>query len=372
MGMKANQALNVNKLDMLVSLRYLAAVTKGTKPFWMHPLITVGLVTAFIVAALYWFFGTELGASIRATGANINMARTQGINTDANKMIGLMLANGLVALSGSLFAQYNGNAEINMGRGAIVIGLAAIIIGDVLFGKLFKKKNRKVETSLIEEFAYPKLGPGQLWELMAERIQEMGGEIHMNCSINSFELSDDEKTIKKALASDGTEYAGDVFFSSMPVKDLIEGIENAPDEVRKVAKALGLPDSIAYRQPFPGPGLGVRCIGELTKAKLDILRDVDAIFRKAIVDNGFEGQASQYFAVLTANRSVGVTNDARTYAYTVALRAVKTTDFMTAKFVKLPMDMLEKVSEEITNTIPEVNRVVYDITSKPPATIEWE
>ena len=138
MGMKANQALNVNKLDMLVSLRYLAAVTKGTKPFWMHPLITVGLVTAFIVAALYWFFGTELGASIRATGANANMARAQGINTDRNKVLGLMLSNGLVALSGALLAQYQGFADINMGRGAIVIGLAAIIIGNVVFGKVFK------------------------------------------------------------------------------------------------------------------------------------------------------------------------------------------------------------------------------------------
>ena len=138
MGMKANQALNVNKLDMLVSLRYLAAVTKGTKPFWMHPLITVGLVTAFIVAALYWFFGTELGASIRATGANANMARAQGINTDRTKVLGLMLSNGLVALSGALLAQYQGFADINMGRGAIVIGLAAIIIGNVVFGKVFK------------------------------------------------------------------------------------------------------------------------------------------------------------------------------------------------------------------------------------------
>ncbi len=138
MGMKANQALNVNKLDMLVSLRYLAAVAKGTKPVWMHPLITVSLVTAFIVAVLYWFFGTELGASIRATGANANMARAQGINTDRNKVLGLMLSNGLVALSGALLAQYQGFADINMGRGAIVIGLAAIIIGDVVFGKLFK------------------------------------------------------------------------------------------------------------------------------------------------------------------------------------------------------------------------------------------
>ena len=138
MGMKANQALNVNKLDLLVSLRYLSAVAKGTKPFYMHPLITVGLFTAAIVAVLYWFFGTELGASIRATGANANMARAQGINTDRNKVLGLMISNGLVALSGALLAQFQGFADINMGRGAIVIGLAAIIIGEVVFGKLFK------------------------------------------------------------------------------------------------------------------------------------------------------------------------------------------------------------------------------------------
>ena len=104
----------------------------------MYPPLTMGLMTVLVIAVLYWFFGTERGASIRATGANEHMARAQGINTNVNKLIGLMLANGLVALSGALFAQYNGNAEINMGRGAIVIGLAAIIIGDVLFGKLFK------------------------------------------------------------------------------------------------------------------------------------------------------------------------------------------------------------------------------------------
>ena len=138
MGMKANQALNVNKVDLLVSMRYLTAVVKGKEPFYMYPLFTVGLFTVAIVAILYWFFGTELGASIRATGANANMARAQGINTDRNKVIGLMISNGLVALSGALLAQYQGFADINMGRGAIVIGLAAIIIGEVAFGKLFK------------------------------------------------------------------------------------------------------------------------------------------------------------------------------------------------------------------------------------------
>ncbi len=144
MGMKANQALNVKTHDLLVSLRYLKQVEKGTIPFYQHPIITVGLVTLGIVLVLYWFFGTELGSSIRATGANANMARAQGINTDAKKLIGLMLSNGLVALSGALMAQYQSFADINMGRGAIVIGLAAVIIGEVVFGKLFKNFGLKL------------------------------------------------------------------------------------------------------------------------------------------------------------------------------------------------------------------------------------
>ncbi len=138
MGMKANQALNVNNYDMVVSLRYLQMVGDGEKPFYMHPLIVVGLFTVGIILVLYWFFGTELGATIRATGANGNMARAQGINTDRNKVIGLMVSNGLVALSGALLSQFQSFADINMGRGAIVIGLAAIIIGEVTFGKLFR------------------------------------------------------------------------------------------------------------------------------------------------------------------------------------------------------------------------------------------
>lgn len=138
MDMKANQALNVNNYDLLVSLRYLQDVSKGLRPFYQHPLITVGLFTLVIVGILYWFFGTELGASIRATGANGNMARAQGINTNLNKLMGLMLSNGLVAVSGALLAQFQSFADINMGRGAIVIGLAAVIIGQVTFGKIFR------------------------------------------------------------------------------------------------------------------------------------------------------------------------------------------------------------------------------------------
>ncbi len=138
LGMKANVGINVNNYDLLVSLRYLQEVNKGTRPFYDHPIFMVGLVTAGVIAVLYWFFGTELGASIRATGANTNMARAQGINTNVNKVLGLVLSNGLVALSGALLAQYQSYAEINMGRGAIVIGLAAIIIGEVAFSKIFQ------------------------------------------------------------------------------------------------------------------------------------------------------------------------------------------------------------------------------------------
>ena len=154
MGMKANQALNVNNFDLLVNLRYLQEVQKGTRPFFQHPLLVVGLFTAAIIAALYWFFGTELGASIRATGANPNMARAQGINTNFNTVLGLALANGLVALSGALLSQYQGFAEINMGRGAIVIGLAAIIIGDVAFSKIFRNFALKLAAVSIGAIIY--------------------------------------------------------------------------------------------------------------------------------------------------------------------------------------------------------------------------
>ncbi|NLP48347.1 MAG: ABC transporter permease [Clostridiales bacterium] len=135
---KANQALNVNNYKLLVSLRYLQETLNGQKPFYWSPILVVAVFVAAIIGVLYWFFGTELGSCVRATGANLNMARAQGINTDFNKILGLMLSNGIVALSGALLSQYQGFADINMGRGAIVIGLAAVIIGEVLFGKIFK------------------------------------------------------------------------------------------------------------------------------------------------------------------------------------------------------------------------------------------
>ena len=138
MGMKANQSVNVNKYKLLVSLRYLQDFNKGKRTFLEHPIFVVGMITLALIAVLYWFFGTELGSSLRATGSNPSMARAQGINTNRNIVLGLMVSNGLVALSGALLAQYQSFADINMGRGAIVIGLAAVIIGEVIFGKLFR------------------------------------------------------------------------------------------------------------------------------------------------------------------------------------------------------------------------------------------
>ena len=144
MDMKANVSVNVNNFDLVVNLRYLQEVQKGTRPVWQHPVFVVAVLTVVIIGILYWFFGTELGCSIRATGANGNMARAQGINTNFNKVLSFALANTLVALSGALLCQFNGFAEINMGRGAIVIALAAIIIGDVAFGKIFRNFGLKL------------------------------------------------------------------------------------------------------------------------------------------------------------------------------------------------------------------------------------
>lgn len=142
MGMKSNVAINIidqaNLDRLMVSLRFVQDVAKGARPFYRHPIFVVGLFTAAIIAILYWFFGTELGASLRATGANPNMARAQGIDTNVGKVLGLMISNGLVALSGALLSQYQSFADSSMGKGAIVIGLAAVIIGEVVFSKIFR------------------------------------------------------------------------------------------------------------------------------------------------------------------------------------------------------------------------------------------
>lgn len=156
-------------------------------------------------------------------------------------------------------------------------------------------------------------------------------------------------------------------------KEIIEPLRDLfKDEVRKVGEEIGLPEFLIYRQPFPGPGLSIRVIGDITDDKLNILREADYIFREEVANAKLDRELNQYFAVLTNLKSVGVMGDERTYDYTVALRAVTTSDFMTATWSKIPYEVLEKVSARIVNEVKHVNRVVYDITGKPPATIEWE
>lgn len=156
-------------------------------------------------------------------------------------------------------------------------------------------------------------------------------------------------------------------------KEIIEPLRNLfKDEVRKTGLELGIPENLVFRQPFPGPGLAIRIIGNITEDKLSILKEADAIFREEIANAELHKSINQYFAVLTNLKSVGVMGDERTYDYTIALRAVETTDFMTGIWSKIPYNILEKISSRIVNEVKHVNRVVYDITSKPPATIEWE
>ena len=144
------------------------------------------------------------------------------------------------------------------------------------------------------------------------------------------------------------------------------------DEVRVVGKALGLPDGMVYRQPFPGPGLGVRCLGAITRDRLEIVRESDAILREEFAKNGLEGKVWQYFTAVPDFRSVGVADGARTFAYPVILRAVNTVDAMTATVENVPFELLEHITERITHEVPGVNRVLYDLTPKPCGTIEWD
>ena len=161
--------------------------------------------------------------------------------------------------------------------------------------------------------------------------------------------------------------------SVVDFKEIVEPLRDLfKDEVRRVGTELGLPDSVVQRQPFPGPGLAIRIMGEVTREKLETLRDADYIFREEVAKAGLAGSIWQYFAVITNSKTVGVQGDFRTYENVIALRAVTSVDAMTADWARIPYDVLETISNRITNEVPHANRIVYDITSKPPATIEWE
>ena len=156
-------------------------------------------------------------------------------------------------------------------------------------------------------------------------------------------------------------------------KELVEPLRNLfKDEVRQAGRELGLPEYLVSRQPFPGPGLGIRIIGEVTPEKVAIVQDADAIWREEIAKAGLDKEISQYYAALTNMHSVGVMGDERTYDYAVALRAVNTVDFMTAEAANIPFEVLQRVMSRIINEVKGVNRCFYDITSKPPGTIEFE
>ena len=196
---------------------------------------------------------------------------------------------------------------------------------------------------------------GQYNQLIARRVRECG----VYCEVKPYTTSLDAL---KAMEPIGFIFTG----GPNSVYD-----EKAP-HVDPAIFELGVPEYLVMRQPFPGPGLAIRVIGDLTKEKLDTLRDADAIYREEIAAAGEDKNINQYFAVLTNTRSVGVMGDGRTYDYTLALRAVTTSDFMTADWARIPYDVLDRISTRIVNEVPGINRIVYDITSKPPATIEWE
>ena len=160
----------------------------------------------------------------------------------------------------------------------------------------------------------------------------------------------------------------DIQFSGViePLQDLFK------DEVRRVGEKLGIPHELVWRQPFPGPGLGVRVIGEVTAERVHILQEADAVLRDEVAKSGYDSELAQFFAVLPGVKTVGVMGDARTYDELIAIRAVTTDDFMTADWAKIPYDLLGRISNRIINEVDHVNRVVYDITSKPPGTVEWE
>ena len=218
-----------------------------------------------------------------------------------------------------------------------------------------------------------------------ERKRKIIGEEFIRCfEEESRKLTDARFLVQGTLYSDviesGTRQAAKIKshhnVGGLPEKmgfELVEPLRLLfKDEVRAVGEELGLPERIVWRQPFPGPGMGIRIIGEVTAERVDILQRADAILQEEIKNAGLYRELWQCFAILPVIRSVGVQGDERTYAYPIAIRAVKSDDAMTADWARLPYELLEKVSSRIINEVPEVNRVVYDVSSKPPSTIEWE
>ena len=283
---------------------------------------------------------------------------------------------------------------------SVAAALVQRAIGDQLtcifvnHGLLRKNEGIEVQQTFGEEFEmnldYVEAKDRFLDELEGVSDPEEKRKIIGNQFIRVFEreakrVGDAEYLVQGTIYSDVIESGGSKDASTIKSHHNVGGLpedmefslieplrELFKDEVREVGAELGLPEKIVWRQPFPGPGLGIRILGEVARDKLEILKEADDIFRTEIKEAGFGREIWQYFAVLPPMKSVGVMGDERTYTYTIALRAVKSTDAMTADWARIPHDLLDRISRKITNQVEEVNRVVYDITSKPPATIEWE
>ncbi len=283
---------------------------------------------------------------------------------------------------------------------SVAAALVHKAIGDQLtcifvdHGLLRKNEGQEVEETFGKEFdmnlVYVEAKERFLEKLSGVADPEEKRKIIGNQFIRVFEeeaakLGDADYLVQGTIYSDVIESGGSEGASTIKSHHNVGGLpediefklieplrELFKDEVREVGEELGLPDEIVWRQPFPGPGLGIRVLREITEEKLDILKEADAIYREEIKNAGLGREIWQYFAVLPPMRSVGVMGDGRTYCYTIGLRAVKSKDAMTADWARIPYEVLERISTRITNEVPQVNRVVYDITSKPPATIEWE
>lgn len=250
---------------------------------------------------------------------------------------------------------------VEMFRGKYNINLVAVDASEQFLGKLAGVSDPEKKRKIIgEEFI-------RVFEAEAKKIGKVDFLVQGTIYPDRIESGvGDAALIKSHHNVGGLPDVVDFEEIIEPLRDLFK------DEVRKVGLELDMPESMVYRQPFPGPGLGVRIIGEITRDKVEILQDADAIFREEIAKAGLDRSIGQYFAVLTNMRSVGVMGDYRTYDYTVALRAVDTSDFMTADWSRIPYEVLARASARIVNEVKHVNRICYDITSKPPATIEWE
>ena len=286
-----------------------------------------------------------------------------------HKAVGKQLT--CVFVDNGLLRKNEGDEVENLFRNQFDINLIRANAQDRFLGKLEGVKEPEKKRKIIgEEFI-------RVFEAEAKKIGKVDYLVQGTIYPDVIESGMGQAAVIKSGAGDAAVIKSHHNVGGLPehvdFKEIVEPLRDLfKDEVRQLGIELGLPEKFVWRQPFPGPGLAVRVIGEITEDKLEILRDADAIFREEIANAGLERDINQYFAVITDMRSVGVMGDGRTYDYTLALRAVTTTDFMTADWARIPFDVLEKASNRIVNEVKHVNRLVYDITSKPPATIEWE